>query len=87
MSDADTSKPPTQIRVFATPVKPGYCRGCNATIDWYRTLNDKAMPMNGFARPQKVEPDPEHGGRRVAFFSSADSHFATCPQSKRFSRR
>ena len=65
--------------------KPGHVL-IIGTIDWYRTLNDKAMPMNGFARPQKVELDPAVG-RRVAFFSSADSHFATCPQSKRFSRR
>lgn len=86
MSETETPKPPTLFRVFAAPVRPGHCRGCNASISWYQTIALKAMPVNVNARPQKTEIDVVTG-RRVAYFSTADSHWATCPERAKFQKR
>lgn len=72
----------TEIRLRLGPVKPDYCRApeCRKPIVWYRTLNDRAMPMNVGAEPLRIEND-------VAVFDAADSHWATCPASDRFGRK
>lgn len=76
------------IRLYEDTKKPGMCvaANCRAPLDWYRTLNGKGMPMNRGAVPLKSENDPQTR-RVIASFSSADSHFATCPASKRFSHQ
>lgn len=77
----------TMIRLYEDSAKPGVCSAsaCRAPITWYRTLNDKGMPMNRGAVPRKSENDPATK-RVIAFFASSDSHFATCPARARFSK-
>jgi len=76
----------TLIRLYEDTQKPGTCRGCAAPIDWYRTLNDKAMPMNRGAVPRKSENEPATK-RVAAYFASSDSHWATCPDAAKFGRK
>lgn len=78
---------PTLIRLYEDTKQPGQCSAaaCRAPLDWYRTLNDKGMPMNRGAVPVKSENEP--GTQRViAFFSSADSHWSTCPARASFGK-
>jgi hypothetical protein len=59
------------------------CRSCGAAIDWYETTAGKKIPMNaGAAEVARVA-----GFSQVAEFFAADSHFATCPQAKHWSKR
>jgi|HubBroStandDraft_6_1064221.scaffolds.fasta_scaffold426605_2 hypothetical protein len=44
------------------------CGGCRAAIEWWQTPKAKSIIMNPM-------PDPE---------SAAISHFATCPEAKKF---
>jgi hypothetical protein len=73
----------TLIRLLEGTKKPGRCRGCEASIDWYDTLAGKHMPMNAGAVPRKSEQDDQW--RVVAYFASSDSHWATCPERQQFS--
>lgn len=74
----------------------GTCRGCGAQILWVVTQKGKAMPCNPYVicftpcgGPETfVTPD----GKVVRGKRSTDgeigyiSHFATCPQAKRFKK-
>lgn len=75
----------TLIRLFEDSKSPGTCRGCSAAIEWYETLTGKRMCMNAGAVPRKSETDPSTW-RVIAFFSSADSHWNTCPKQQDFRR-
>jgi hypothetical protein len=74
----------------------GRCRGCNATIAWAQT-----KPKDGkSSKPIPLDPDPAIDGNieirnGLAVVVGADSppedlryksHFATCPDAKKFSR-
>lgn len=75
----------------------GTCRGCGAQILWVVTQKGKAMPCNlyvicftpGGGPETFVTPD----GKVVRGKRSKDgeigyiSHFATCPQAKRFKKK
>ena len=70
------------IRLLVKTRSTGYlCKGCGAAIDWYRTLADKAMPMNAGAKPTRLDD-----AGRVGFFAAGDAHWSRCPQAKRFAR-
>lgn len=75
--------PEVLIKLYEDPKSPGTCRGCQALIEWFETVKGKNMPMNPGAVPRKSERHPETG-RVVAFFSSDDTHWATCPAWKQF---
>lgn len=77
----------TLIRLYEDTKKPGVCSAaiCRAPIDWYRTLSDKGMPMNRGAAARESSQDL--AGRTIGKFSSADSHWATCPARAKFGRR
>lgn len=75
----------TLVRLFEDSVRSGLCGGCRAAIDWYETLNHRNMPMNAGAVPRKSEKDPDTW-RVIAFFSSDDTHWATCPARAQFRR-
>jgi hypothetical protein len=76
----------TLIRLYEDSMEPATCRGCGDAIEFYETLNGKKMPMNRGAVPRKSDKDPSTW-RVIAFFAAADSHFATCPQRSKFSKR
>jgi hypothetical protein len=75
----------TLIRLLADTKKPGVCSAasCRAAIDWYRTLSGASMPMNRGAVPRTSEP---LAGQTVGFFSSEDSHWASCVARGQFGR-
>jgi hypothetical protein len=77
----------TLVRLYEDTKKPGICSAtsCGAALDWYRTLNDKGMPMNRGAVPVKSENESDTR-RVIAFFSASDSHWATCPAASKFGR-
>jgi hypothetical protein len=76
----------TLIRLYEDSKQRAQCRGCDADIEFYETLRGSRMPMNAGAVPRKSETDPTTW-RVIAYFSSADSHFASCPRSADFSRK
>jgi Fe-S cluster assembly scaffold protein SufB len=73
------------VRLYEDSKAHGVCRGCEARMDWYDTLNGKKMPMNAGAVPLKSENEAGTG-RVIAFFAAEDSHWNTCPERKQFSR-
>jgi hypothetical protein len=74
------------FRIIASTRQPGTCRSCGAAITWVRTFpNEKAMPLTGDPMALKTENDLIHG--LIEFIDSSDSHFASCPQSSRWSKR
>jgi hypothetical protein len=76
---------PTLIRLYEGRTA-NQCRGCQADIFWFETLNGKRMPMNAGAVSRKSEFDATTR-RTILYFSSEDSHWATCPARARFARR
>lgn len=75
----------TLIRLILPKTNTSVCRSCGAQMDWYATPKGKAMPMNAgvvHLRTTGGGPEPEIGE-----FDSKDSHFATCPQAKTWSKR
>jgi hypothetical protein len=76
----------TLIRLFEDSSKLGVCRGCGAAIAWFDTLAGKKMPMNAGAVAVRRETD-RHSDRDFAFFSSADSHWNTCPDIASFKKK
>lgn len=71
------------VRLYEDSKTAGTCKGCQAPLDWYETVKGRNMPMNRDAVPRKSETDRETG-RVVAFFSSDDTHWASCPAYKVF---
>ena len=49
----------------------GICRGCGEDIEWWKTPNNKPIPMN----PMKSGSD------------SATAHWATCPEAESFRKK
>lgn len=74
------------IRLYEDSRAPGHCRGCEAPLVWYDTVNGKKMPMNERSVPVKSENEPGTG-RVIAFFLASDSHWATCPDAAKFGRK
>jgi len=76
----------SEIALLLSSRKPGQCssRTCLRDLEWYRTVRGRAMPMNAGARPIRTETVD---GQTVGYFSSDDSHWATCPAASRFHRR
>lgn len=75
----------TLFRVFEDRASRGRCRSCEADLVWYETLNACTMPINASAVPRTSETDTATR-RTILFFSSDDSHFATCPDASKYSR-
>jgi hypothetical protein len=75
----------------------GICRGCGAQILWTRTAAGKSMPCDpevifftpGGGPETFVTPEgkTERGKRSKEGQIGYISHFATCPQSKRFQKK
>jgi hypothetical protein len=74
-----------QIRLFADSRALAKCRGCDAPIEFYETLSGRMMPMNAGAAPRTSETDAS--GRVIGHYAAEDTHWATCPERARFSRK
>jgi hypothetical protein len=75
----------TLIRLYEDSRSPGRCRGCEAPIEWFDTLNGRKMPMAAGAVPRKSETEAATQ-RVIAFFAAADAHWASCPARENFRR-
>lgn len=74
------------FRIIASTRQKGTCRSCSAAITWAKTFpNQKAMPLTGSPVALKTEHDNVHG--LIEHIASSDSHFASCPQSSRWSKK
>jgi hypothetical protein len=81
-----SAPPPATIAVQrALPIKWGYCRGCNARVEWVRTQNGKHMPVDWPLHPLATHEDLT--GQLWVDIDAAQSHFVTCPQADTFRRR
>jgi hypothetical protein len=71
--------------IFADTRGPGKCRSCEAAIEWAEIVRTgKRMPFNA---PIVALRTRHEGGRLVEEVDLATSHFATCPESKHWSKR
>ena len=73
------------VGVFEDSKRTGSCNGptCGQPLDWYDTAKGKRMPMNAGAVPVRSENEPDTM-RVIVFFDASDTHWATCPDRKRF---
>ena len=67
------------------PVKWGYCRACNARIEWVKTEKGRLMPVDWPLHPlRELE---RHDGTFVTQIDARQSHFVTCPNAEEFRRK
>ena len=64
------------------------CRSCGAPIRWVKTRTGKSMPVDFAGERRMVERERRHDPRLIdPVFEMRDtyvSHFATCPDAKRW---
>lgn len=63
----------------------GECRSCHAAITWFELVSGKRHPFDG--EPVYLKTETNDDGRLVGHIDRSESHFATCPQSKDWSRK
>ena len=62
----------------------GECRSCHARIYWFKLVSGRSHPFNTDVYLRTYHDDDR---QLIGVINSDDSHFATCPQSKDWSRR
>lgn len=64
----------------------GACRSCGASLTWFALVSSgKRHPFDG--NPVYLRTSHDESTRRlIGELDSKDSHFATCPDSKQWSR-
>jgi hypothetical protein len=78
--------PEPMFRIIALSRKPGECRSCGAAITWALTFpNRRTMPLTGAPVALKTEHDNLEGA--IEYIASADSHFVSCPDGPKWSKR
>jgi hypothetical protein len=73
------------IKLVLPKTNTGVCRSCGASVDWYATPSQMAMPMNAGAvhlRTTGGGPNPDLGE-----FDTVDTHWATCPDAGKWKAR
>lgn len=72
------------------PPRRAQCRSCGASIEWAETFNGKKMPFDFPIVVVKTTGHPLRDGGRILEEVDTDvsaSHFATCPDGKKWSHR
>lgn len=73
------------IEVFADTRGAAQCRSCNDAIEWAEIVKSgKRMPFNA---PIVALRTRHQDGRLVEEVDLTTSHFATCPDAKKWGRR
>ena len=67
------------------PVKWGYCRACNARIEWVKTEKGRLMPVEWPLHP--LREFERRDGTFVTEIDARQSHFVTCPNADEFRRK
>ncbi len=80
-----STKKPTRLSVLVDSEGHGTCRSCHADITWYELTSGRKHPVNRGAPILQTKHDDN--GQLVGTIDSSDSHFATCPQARDWSRR
>jgi hypothetical protein len=75
------------LKVLDDTKGAGQCRSCRAPIWWYELVSGKKHPFNGPGEPVYLKTEHDASHRLVGHLDSQDSHFATCPDSKGWSRK
>jgi hypothetical protein len=74
------------LRVFDDSKGHGICRSCDAPITWFELVSGKRHPFDG--DPVYVQTEHDQATHRlIGQIDQAESHFATCPQAKSWSRK
>lgn len=73
------------LRVYDDSKGAGECRSCHAKISWFELVSGKRHPFDG--DPVYVQTEHDAGMRLIGHIDQAESHFATCPQAKSWSRK
>lgn len=77
--------PERVFRILGSTREPGRCQSCGCAITWVRTYPGlKAMPLTG--NPVALSTENVDGDA-IETVRSSDSHFASCPQAKRWSKK
>ena len=85
-TSAAAPRVPVSLDVWADTGRQACCRSCQAPLRWFQLVTSGAWhPFN--AGPVVVAAIRERGGRRVLTLTSADSHFATCPDATLWRKR
>jgi hypothetical protein len=79
------TRKPTRLSVLVDTAGPGTCRSCHAPITWYELISGRRHPVNAGAVILQTQHDD--AGQLVGTIDSSDSHFATCPDAQKWSRR
>jgi hypothetical protein len=68
---------------------PTACRTCGASIIWAELVSGKRHPFNAprGERPVYLRTSQSDDRRLLGHIEAADSHFATCPDAKSWSKR
>ena len=75
---------PTMLHVYDDTKGKGECRSCHASIFWFTLVSGKKHPFDTDVYLTTMHGDDR---RLIGTISAEDSHFATCPQAKEWSRR
>lgn len=81
------------LRAFDDSKGRGVCRTCGAAIWWMQLVSGKRHPFNEQPNdpmrgtPVSAAPDEIRDGRRVLVIDAADSHFATCRDSRDWKKK
>jgi hypothetical protein len=74
------------LKVYDDSKGGGACRSCHAPITWFELTSGKRHPVNG-REPAYLRTAHEPGTHRlIGEIDGAESHFATCPDAKSWSR-
>lgn len=77
---------PIDLHAYDDTKGRGACRSCHAKIEWYELHSGRKHPIDADSVPVRSYHE-EDTGRLVLVFSSDDSHFASCPDSQKWSRK
>jgi len=75
----------TTVMCQPRPGDAGRCRGCDAPIVWFRTVNGKSMPMDADPMPRETHRHDDDG--RLVWDVVGIPHWATCSQVDKFRPR
>lgn len=74
--------------ILADSRRPGICRSCSAALEWATHVATKRpMPFNAPIVLLPTDPLDEAIGVAQIDMEATTSHFATCPQARRWRRR
>lgn len=74
------------LHVYDDSRGSAFCRSCHAPVTWFELISGKKHPFDG--EPVYLTTYHESGSHRlVGTISTDESHFATCPDSKDWSRK